>query len=106
MKRVLGVCLDWRVLAGLGAIALAIWLYAPQLLLAALPVLLVLACPISMGVMAWMMRGQMSGPMTGSVSAADRLVALEREQARLADEIARARGELDRSTGPAEAREA
>ena len=105
MKRVLGVCLDWRVLAGLGAIALAIWLYAPQLLLAALPVLLVLACPISMGVMAWMMRGEMSHP-SASVSAADRLVALEREQARLAAEIARARGELDRNAGPVEAREA
>ena len=95
MKRALALCFDRRVLAGLGAVAVAVWLFAPQLFLAALPVLIVLACPLSMLAMAWMMRGR---PAT----AADRLVALEREQARVSTEIAQVRGELERSGEPAE----
>ena len=66
MKRsvsVLGHCMDWRVLAVLaGGIAIA--LYAPRVALAAVPVLLVLACPISMLLMMRVMnRGNsMSSP--------------------------------------------
>jgi len=87
------MCLDKRVLGGLAVVALGIWLYAPQLVGAALPILVVLICPLSMLVMAWTMRGSMS--MSGnSQSPADRLAALERQQAQLNADIARVRAEL------------
>src|SRR6266568_2908202 len=73
------MCLDWRVLTGLGAVAVGIWLVAPQYVLGALPLLLVLACPLSMVAMAVMMRGSMDGERT--LSPAERLAALERKQA-------------------------
>ena len=42
------MCLNWKVLVGLAVIAIGIGVAAPQLFFGALPVLLVLACPISM----------------------------------------------------------
>lgn len=86
MRKAFGRCLDPRVLAGLAAVGVLVWITAPSLLGAVVPLLLVAACPLSMLAMAWMMRGQMSGP-SGDPSA--RLAALEREQQRIADEIAR-----------------
>lgn len=102
MRRALAMCFDRRVLAGLGAVAVGVWLLAPQLFLAALPVLIVLACPLSMLAMAWMMRGEMGGARPGT--AVDRLVALERERDRLSGEIAKVRDGLDRTGEPAEPR--
>lgn len=102
MMRAIAICFDRRVLAGLGAVAVAIWLVAPQLFLTALPVLIVLACPLSMLAMVWMMRGETGGAKPGTV--ADRLVALERERDRLSGEIAKVRSELDRTGEPAESR--
>ncbi len=92
MKSVLGMCLDWRVLTGLGAVALGVWLVAPQYILGALPLLLILACPLSMVLMAVMMRGSMGGEM--QMNPADQLATLEGQQAKLAAEIAQARAEL------------
>lgn len=92
--KVLGMCFDRRALIGLAALGVAVWLLAPEYVLAVLPLLLLAACPISMGVMAWMMRKK---PAVTSVSATDartRVVQLEREQARLADEIARERTQV------------
>ena len=52
--RMFGMCLNWKVLAGLAIVALGIWALAPNVFGAAGPVLLVLACPLSM---VFMMRG-------------------------------------------------
>lgn len=104
MKSVLGMCLDWRVLTGLGAVAIGIWLVAPQFILGALPLLLILACPLSMVLMAVMMRGSMGGEM--QMNPADRLAKLEDEQARLASSIAKTRAELDREAAVGAPREA
>ena len=101
MMRALEMCFDRRVLVALAAIALAFWVLAPQLLLAALPVLVLLACPLSMLLMAWMMRGEMRGTH-GATAGADRLAALEREQTRLATEIARRRAEIEAGREPAD----
>lgn len=101
MSKVLGMCFDWRVLGGLALAGIGIWLYAPQLLGAGLPLLFVLICPLSMVVMAWMMRGSM-GNQGSQLSPTDRLAALQQEQARLNNEIARARAELAAPTWPAE----
>ncbi len=106
MKSVLGMCLDWRVLTGLGAVGVGVWLLAPQYVVGALPVLLVLACPLSMILMAVMMRGSMGADT--KMMPADRLTKLEAEHARLASEIVQTRAELAGSpstlSAPREAR--
>ncbi len=56
-KRSIGgfhLCLNWKVVAGLAVLGLGIWVVAPNLVWAAVPVLVVLACPLSMLLM---MRG-------------------------------------------------
>ena len=53
----LNMCLNWKVLAGLAVVGLIVLLVAPQFIGAALPILLVAACPLSM---LFMIRG-MSG---------------------------------------------
>ncbi len=37
------MCLNWKVLAGLAVVGLAVWVVAPQFVLAALPLLLVVS---------------------------------------------------------------
>lgn len=56
---VFGMCLNWKVLAGLAVVGLGVALYAPGLALSALPLLLVLACPLSCLLM--MRRGGQGG---------------------------------------------
>ena len=48
-------CLNWKVIAGLGVIALGVLIVAPNLLGRVLPFLLIAACPLSMLAMAPMM---------------------------------------------------
>lgn len=52
-----GMCLNWKVIGGLAAVGLGIWVVAPNLVLAAAPLLLFAACPLSM----WLMMRGMSG---------------------------------------------
>jgi len=42
------MCLNWKVLAGLAAVGVAVLVFQPQLIGRALPLLLVAACPLSM----------------------------------------------------------
>ena len=53
-----GMCLNWKVIAGLAVLGVGVWLWAPDLAAAALPLLLVAACPLSMLLM---MRGMQHG---------------------------------------------
>jgi hypothetical protein len=53
----LGMCLNWRVLAGLGAVAAGVALFAPGYALAILPLLLLAVCPLSMVAMMFAMKG-------------------------------------------------
>ena len=53
-----GMCLNWKVIAGLAVLGVGVWLWAPDLAAAALPLLLVVACPLSMLLM---MRGMQDG---------------------------------------------
>jgi len=50
----LHLCLNWKVVTGLAAVGLVIWIVAPYLIWTALPLLIVAACPLSMLLM---MRG-------------------------------------------------
>lgn len=92
----LEVCLHWKVVAGLAFVGLGVWVIAPNLVWAALPVLILLACPLSMLLM---MRGmsvgqcavqpQHEGQLTsGERTHEEQLAALRAQQATIAREIA------------------
>lgn len=90
-------CLDRRVLAVLGVIALATALLAPRALGAALPLLLLAACPVSMVVMAVMM-GRSAPPTTKTPDAESLRTEL--------DELAARQRRLETELGAAEASDA
>jgi len=95
MRALLGslrCCLNPKVIAVLAGLGAGLWWLSPGSAAAALPLLAVLVCPLSMGAMMWvMMRGR------GAPAAADP----GPSQAQLV-EIGRLRAELDelRGTGP------
>jgi uncharacterized membrane protein len=60
------ICLNWKVLVGLGLVGVGIWAVAPNLFLAALPFLLLAACPLSMLAMMWGMKHVMQSGQNGS----------------------------------------
>lgn len=62
MVSIFGMCLDWRVVAALALVGVGVWIVAPRFILAALPLLLLAICPLSM---LMMMRG-MGGTSTGN----------------------------------------
>lgn len=51
MMNMLRACYDWRVITALAAVAGGVVLFAPNLIGAALPLLIVAACPLSMMLM-------------------------------------------------------
>ncbi len=63
MFTMFGMCLDWRVLTGLAVVGLALWVVAPKMLVGAIPLLIVAACPLSM---LFMMRGMGRGSRPSS----------------------------------------
>jgi hypothetical protein len=104
------MCLNWKVLAGLAVVGLTVWVVAPQLVLAALPLLLVVVCPLSMLVM---MRG-MAGKRNATIQMQEdqlhagltrdkRLAELQSRMASMQDEqedIARQIAEIERPEIP------
>ena len=92
--RILRYCLDRRVLAVLGLVALITALLAPRALGAALPLLLLAACPLSMVVMAVAM-SRSSAPAASSSSVESmrtELDMLAARQRRLEGELSAAKG--------------
>jgi Protein of unknown function (DUF2933) len=89
----LKMCLNPKVLAGLAAVGVGIYLVAPDLVLAALPILLLAACPLSMLLMMWAMRGgpsedqQASQEADAGLTREEHLTRLRWQQAALADRI-------------------
>ncbi len=89
------MCLNWKVLAGLGAAGVGIYLFAPGLAVAALPFLLLAACPLAMLVMMKGMHGgqgeahgqQASRQTDAGLTREERIARLRRQQADLADRI-------------------
>ena len=57
MKSMFGMCFNWKVLVGLGAVAAGVFVFAPGTALAVLPLLFLAACPLSMVVMMFAMKG-------------------------------------------------
>ncbi len=89
----LKMCLNWKVVAGLAVVGLLVLVVAPQFIWAALPLLLVAACPLSM---LFMMRGMQGGgsqspTVTHSETVPElgsRLSRLQAEQEAIARQIA------------------
>ena len=89
------MCLNWKVLAGLAAVGVGIYLVAPDLVVAALPILVLAACPLSMLLMMWSMQhGQGQGqdrqtPQEPAVGLAreERIAQLRTQQATLAEQL-------------------
>lgn len=95
MMNMLKACYDWRVLTALAAVGIGVFLWAPNLIGAALPLLLVAACPLSMMLMMKTMGGpEPSGQPAVAANPVDRaerlraeLAASRREQQRLVREL-------------------
>jgi hypothetical protein len=54
--KMLKMCLNWKVLASLAAVGVGVYLFAPGLLVEAVPILLLAVCPVSMLLMMWAMQ--------------------------------------------------
>ena len=99
------MCLNPKVLGGLAVVAVGLFVFAPEAALAALPVLLALACPLSMAGMAMLMGKGMKGMGRGG-SAGTReerrgqLQAQLREAQDQQDAIAREIAALDEAPVP------
>ncbi len=97
------MCFDKRVLIGLAVLAVALLAINPSLFGAALPILVLLACPLSMVVMMWAMSGQRRSSCGTDERAEDDVPAEQRvgassdegEVAELRGEVARLRAELE-----------
>ena len=82
MKSMLAMCFNWKVLAPAGAVAAAVFIFAPGTALAVLPLLLLAACPLSMLVMMLAMNG--IGPRKAEDAPAPADPSVESLRARLA----------------------
>lgn len=91
------MCLDWKVLAGLALVAVGVGVYRPDLLGAALPILLLAACPLSMLLMMRTMGhgaggggNPLASPLSDdAVELRTRMNALAAEQERVSEKLVR-----------------
>ena len=77
----LKICLDWRVLVSLAAVGVGIYVVAPGAVVAALPILSLAACPLSMLLMMKAMRE--SPGEDGELRATDDNLTREEQLARM-----------------------
>jgi hypothetical protein len=73
------MCLNWKVLVGLVLVAVLVGMLAPSLFAAAIPVLVVLVCPLSMGIMLLRMGKMRQGISSGGTNCAACLPAQENQ---------------------------
>lgn len=94
------MCFNWKVVTGLAVAGLAVFAFAPSLIGAALPVLLIAACPLSMVVMMRAMSGGSRSDTPSKGNDTDSSTdASSSEQARLRAEIDQLRSERGRPEG-------
>jgi hypothetical protein len=96
MNKMGGMCLNWKVIAGLAVVGLGIWAVAPNVVWAALPLLLFLACPISMLLMMRGMQGGQCATQGGQVRSSTGVGLTRDEQlAELKAQLARAQAQRE-----------
>lgn len=78
MFRIGDLYLNWKVVGGLAAVGLGLWIVAPGLVRAALPLLLLAACPLALS---FMMRGMQGGQCASRPTPASQPVECERTRA-------------------------
>ncbi|MBA2669815.1 MAG: DUF2933 domain-containing protein [Gemmatimonadetes bacterium] len=84
------MCLNWKVIAALAAVGVGTYAFAPGLAAAALPILILAVCPISMMLMMWSMQGGGGGEQAKeetSLTSEERISRLRARQADLDGEI-------------------
>lgn len=90
-KKMAGMCINWKVVGGLAAIGVAVWITAPQMVAAILPLLILAACPLSMVFMMRAMSGgqknQRAVPNAPREAGSRDLETLRAEHARLGAEL-------------------
>lgn len=92
--KMLRACYDWRVLAGLAALGVGVYVVAPRLVAAAFPLLFLAACPLSMLVMMKTMTGRQHAEPASDLTEQDpavlrrELALIERRQQELAAKLA------------------
>lgn len=90
-RKMAGMCLNWKVIGGLAAVGIGIWIMAPQMVAGILPLLILAACPLSMLFMMRAMSGgqknQSAAPHAPEAGARD-LASLRAEHARMGAELA------------------
>ena len=83
------MCLNWKLLVGLGVVAVGIFVVDPPLAARLVPLLLVAACPLSMLLMGVMMAGQNGQQRKSMPDGSNRVLTREEQlaglQARLQD---------------------
>ena len=93
----LKMCLNWKVIAGVVALGIGFFVFAPNLAAAALPFLVLAICPLSMLLMMGAMNNAGNGSQTGATCAMDgqrpknreeQLAQLKMQQQALTDQIA------------------
>ena len=93
----LKMCLNPKVLAGLVVAGVAIYLIAPNLMAAALPILLLAACPLSMLLMMWSIQHTQGRQTTQEpdvgLTREEPIARLRAQQAALANQIGALEGE-------------
>lgn len=62
----LKMCLNWKVIAGLAAVGIGVFVFAPGLAAAALPILVLAICPLSMLLMMGAMNNMGNGSQSGA----------------------------------------
>lgn len=86
--KMIRMCLNWKVIAALTALGLGLWLVAPGVLAAAVPILLLAVCPLSMLLMMSAMAGSSDATRGHEMSGDDHVppsdVRLERLRAKRA----------------------
>lgn len=82
-----GMCINWKVIGGLAAVGVGIWIVAPNLIAAAAPLLLFAICPLSMMLMMRGMSNMQSASPAQQPAAPKDLAELKAEHARLTAEL-------------------
>lgn len=82
-----GMCINWRVVGGLAAVGVGIWVMAPNLIAAAAPLLIFAICPLSMMLMMRSMSNNQNASPAQQPGGSKDLAALKAEHARVTAEL-------------------